>query len=155
MHINATYDNTMNNPYNPNVPPQTVSWGEGTTDEMYLVGMTYVPYEPGDEDIVIGGSTPTTTEEVANQLESRLFFPFPNPANGNVALSFYLQESQNISIELFDVKGTSVKRIIEQAKYTPGNHSVSFNVEQLPAGMYTIKLSGVAMILNKPLVVSE
>ena len=155
MHINATYDNTMNNPYNPNVPPQTVSWGEGTTDEMYLVGMTYVPYEPGDEEIVIGGSTPTATEEVAGQLESRLFFPFPNPANGNVALSFYLRESQNISIELFDVKGILVKRIIEQAKYTPGNHSVSFNVEQLPAGIYNIKLSGAAMILNKPLVVSE
>ncbi|MEL6276906.1 MAG: hypothetical protein AAFU03_17535, partial [Bacteroidota bacterium] len=81
MHVNAAYDNTTNNPFNPNSPPQTVTWGEGTTDEMYLVGMSYVPYQAGDEDIVIGGGVTTSTEEVFSSNLSQFSPPFPNPTN--------------------------------------------------------------------------
>ena len=61
MHIHATYDNTSGNPYNPNNPPALVTWGEGTTDEMYLVGTRFVPYHDGDENIVIGEDQTTST----------------------------------------------------------------------------------------------
>jgi hypothetical protein len=50
----ASFDNTSNNPFNPNHPPQDVSEGTGTesmrtTDEMLQFIFTFVPYEPGDE----------------------------------------------------------------------------------------------------------
>jgi len=61
---NATYDNTLNNPYNPNDPPQTVTWGETTYDEMFIVGLNWVPYQEGDEDIIIGEDSTTGIEEV-------------------------------------------------------------------------------------------
>lgn len=32
--LTAYYDNSANNPNNPNIPPKTVRWGEATTDEM-------------------------------------------------------------------------------------------------------------------------
>jgi hypothetical protein len=32
----AYYDNSENNPHNPNSPPQWVTWGEETTDEMCI-----------------------------------------------------------------------------------------------------------------------
>lgn len=35
--VEAYYDNSANNPLNPNSPPQPVSWGERTVDEMCLV----------------------------------------------------------------------------------------------------------------------
>lgn len=40
--LTAYYDNSSNNPHNPNSPPKPVSWGEATTDEMALafVGVT-------------------------------------------------------------------------------------------------------------------
>ena len=40
--LNATYDNSENNPRNPNSPPKPVSWGEATTDEMCIafIGVT-------------------------------------------------------------------------------------------------------------------
>jgi len=43
LHGEATYDNTANNPENPNDPPQLVTLGEATTDEMMLFyfGWTY------------------------------------------------------------------------------------------------------------------
>ena len=37
LHVEATYDNSSNNPRNPNSPPKTVTWGEQTTDEMFLL----------------------------------------------------------------------------------------------------------------------
>jgi hypothetical protein len=36
IRMEATYDNSANNPRNPHSPPQPVKWGEKTTDEMCL-----------------------------------------------------------------------------------------------------------------------
>jgi hypothetical protein len=42
LSLSAWYDNSSTNPRNPNNPPKTVTWGEGTTDEMCIafVGVT-------------------------------------------------------------------------------------------------------------------
>ncbi|MEW6130353.1 MAG: ascorbate-dependent monooxygenase [Acidobacteriota bacterium] len=34
--LNAIFDNSANNPFNPNSPPKAVRWGEQTTDEMAI-----------------------------------------------------------------------------------------------------------------------
>ncbi|MEO8380899.1 MAG: ascorbate-dependent monooxygenase [Acidobacteriota bacterium] len=36
LSLRATYDNSSDNPRNPNTPPKPVSWGESTTDEMCI-----------------------------------------------------------------------------------------------------------------------
>ena len=56
LHGIASYDNTSANPFNPNDPPQNVTFGEGTTDEMFFVFFDYVLYEEGDELIALGPS---------------------------------------------------------------------------------------------------
>lgn len=53
LHIEGTYDNTAENPANPNLPPKTI-FSEGTmrsTDEMMTLLMVYLPYKEGDEKI--------------------------------------------------------------------------------------------------------
>ena len=60
IYANAIYDNTVDNPFNPSNPPIRSSWGEGTTDEMYLVGLRYVDYEEGDEEIIVGEELSTS-----------------------------------------------------------------------------------------------
>ena len=54
--ITATcvYDNTTDNPDNPNDPPEWIFAGEGTEDEMFFVPFRYVIYEDGDENIYLG-----------------------------------------------------------------------------------------------------
>ena len=54
----AEFDNTVNNPNNPNQPPKQVSerleYGGSSmraTDEMFQFIITYVGYQPGDEEI--------------------------------------------------------------------------------------------------------
>lgn len=52
--VEATFDNTASNKYNPNDPPEWVSEREGsmrTTDEMLQFFITYLPYQSGDENL--------------------------------------------------------------------------------------------------------
>jgi hypothetical protein len=53
IHIEGTYDNTADNPFNPNSPPKNVfSYGDmKTTDEMMTLMMIFMPYKEGDENI--------------------------------------------------------------------------------------------------------
>jgi len=53
LHIEGTYDNTSNNPFNLNNPPRPVfSRGDmQSTDEMLTLLMIFLPYEEGDENI--------------------------------------------------------------------------------------------------------
>lgn len=54
IQIEGIFDNTVNNPLLPFHPPRTVSEREGsmrTTDEMFQLICTYLPYKPGDENI--------------------------------------------------------------------------------------------------------
>ncbi|MFM7467487.1 MAG: InlB B-repeat-containing protein [Crocinitomicaceae bacterium] len=49
----AVYDNTAANPNNPSSPPQNVTYGENTLDEMMMVFFSYLPYQNGDEYLII------------------------------------------------------------------------------------------------------
>ncbi len=50
--VSGTFDNTAQNPLNPNHPPSLVSERDGsmrTTDEMFQLIITWMPYKQGDE----------------------------------------------------------------------------------------------------------
>lgn len=50
----GVYDNTKDNPLNPFSPPETISDQSGSmkaTDEMFQFIISYLPYQPGDENI--------------------------------------------------------------------------------------------------------
>lgn len=54
----GTYNNTTQNPYNPNYPPIEVKEGDGfhsmkTTDEMFQFFFQYMVYQKGDDTLVI------------------------------------------------------------------------------------------------------
>lgn len=51
IYAEGEYDNTINNPRNPNLPVKTVGLGWGTKDEMMNLVIYYVNYRKGDEFI--------------------------------------------------------------------------------------------------------
>lgn len=55
IHLESTYDNTADNPFNPNSPPKSVfSFGDmNSKNEMMTLLLIYVPYREGDENIVL------------------------------------------------------------------------------------------------------
>ena len=155
MHIHASYDNTVNNPYNPNIPPQTVTWGEGTSDEMYLVGMTYVPYMDGDENIVIGEDVISSNYEPYIKTKNQLLNPFPNPGNGLISVGYFLDEVQDLKIELINCECKIVQTILDEENHRSGEHLIQFKAKQLQTGIYNIRMHNYDMSLSRAFIVSE
>ncbi|HYV46461.1 MAG TPA: hypothetical protein VFA20_16465 [Myxococcaceae bacterium] len=48
IHLEATYDNSSDNPNQPSDPPRPVTWGEQTTDEMCLAYLSFATTNPSD-----------------------------------------------------------------------------------------------------------
>lgn len=140
----ATYDNTVDNPYNPNYPPRPVTWGERTTDEMLFLPIDYVFYEEGDEDIVFQEDKATSTEPVFEQRLLRNTFQniFPNPATDNVTIDFSLVKGSPVQIEIRDLQGKVVQNINEKVIYPIGEHSIQFPLQRLTNGVYVVVLIG-------------
>lgn len=48
--VEASYDNSADNPENPFDPPRDINYGWGTTDEMLNLVLYYLDYQEGDEE---------------------------------------------------------------------------------------------------------
>jgi hypothetical protein len=94
----AKYDNTVNNPHNPNSPPLNVSSGFNTTDEMFLVYFHFMPYMNGDENYdlqeLMSASLGDYMEEDLNGIVS-----YPNPFQENICIEF--KDPFEISDQIF------------------------------------------------------
>jgi hypothetical protein len=53
IELTATYDNSADNPKNPNSPPKDVHWGENTTDEMCIAFIQIQTRNPDDRFTVL------------------------------------------------------------------------------------------------------
>jgi hypothetical protein len=154
----ATYDNTANNPENPNDPPLDVSLGEATTDEMMLFYFVYVLYQAGDEGIVIdtSGHLPhyqdcsSFTAVPDNDFESQLLI-YPNPARGIVTI-----ENNNFQIDMVSVADVYGKQVRLKDFSSGGKRTdIKINIADLESGIYFVQVAGAhGKIANRKLVVS-
>lgn len=131
------YDNTTNNPYNPNTPPQLVMAGTSTTDEMLFDAFMYLIYQTGDENIDIAswlqGDTllyPTSVPYIPTAKNE--IFIYPNPANSE--LKIQNAELKIKSVEIYDVMGKKVFSQISNLK-----SQISIDISELKAGIYFVK----------------
>ena len=138
IHAFASYDNTLNNPSNPNNPPQLVTWGEGTEDEMYYLPLTYVEYRDGDEDIVFDQLS--STSEIIEQ-GNTTFSVAPNPILNNTTVNFTLDQGQVIDLKLYDIEGKLIRNIKKGEYFGAGKHSIWLDLNQLESAQYLLKLS--------------
>ena len=91
----------------------------------------------GDRIIVGPESLP------ADERPERFFLEqnYPNPFNPQTRISFALPEGQQVRLEIYDIQGRLVGRVID--RYMPaGNHQTTFRAGQLSSGVYLYRLSG-------------
>ena len=113
IHAIASYDNTTDNPNNPNDPPTWVTWGEGTTDEMYYLPISYVLYQEGDENVVFKETT--STQDVEKQwLEEDELQLRPNPVSDLLHLDMRFAKGDVLQVAVYDASGQLV-RVLRQA----------------------------------------
>lgn len=138
----AFFDNTGSNPFNPSNPPQTVTAGEATTDEMMLTYFIWTRYQSGDENIVIDNSplVPLSAEPVSGFSPQELFTPYPNPSRNQLYVKYFIRDAGKINISITDMQGKLVGNIINQQQ-AAGYHVQPYSVADLPSGTYLLQLS--------------
>jgi hypothetical protein len=139
----AIYTNTEDNPLNPNFPPQRVSAGEATTDEMMLFFFSYTAYQAGDENMVYDTTTYIHTYDncnytviptsAINELPTIKAVVFPNPTTGLLELD--ISGTSTCTGFISDITG---KEIFSQ-NFKGGSNQL--DITQLATGMYFITLA--------------
>ena len=84
-------------------------------------------------------------EPLATSLTDRLLPVRPNPVAGRAALGFELARGGDVTLELYDVHGRRVRRIV-RGPLEPGRYTYEWNGADdrgaaLPAGVYVVRLS--------------
>jgi hypothetical protein len=157
IHAYATYDNTLNNPWNPNNPTEDVYAGEATTDEMMIVYYAYLSYQPGDENIIIDSTVLAGQSESWNELVKtpQLYNPYPVPASANstINVSYFLPNQSALKIELFDINGKLISVPANLSNASAGFGTTEISSSGLAAGSYTIRLSAGGTVRTKTIVI--
>ncbi len=138
LHAYGTYDNTTNNPFNPANPPVTVSWGEGTNDEMFYLPFIYTIYQQGDENIVFEDVSTSINENQIFIIGNTLYPVAPNPSSDVVKIGFTIGEMAKVNIAIFSLDGRKVLDVIDGQLHYEGMHTLDVNTKQLAEGMYAL-----------------
>lgn len=143
----ATYDNTINNPNQPVNPPQLVTAGEETTDEMMVIFYLYTYWMPGDENIVIDPNTSVSNQTVTPHLWNF----YPNPNNGILHWNCLGPQYREAHFRLMDMNG---KICQEELQMIPGGmQSGSIDLNRLSPGVYFLQVVSNNNIFTEKLVI--
>jgi hypothetical protein len=86
-------------------------------------------------------SEPTAVEPVPGAMPSRyvLHQNYPNPFNPSTQIAFDLPENSRVSLKIYDVLGRKVATLLDEQREA-GRHTVSWNAEGMPSGVYFTRL---------------
>ena len=93
--------------------------------------------------MVIAGRTDTSFSNINDEMytdDYNLEQNFPNPFNSSTTIKFSIPERQRVVIRIFDMLGNRLKTVLNKVLWK-GNHSILFNVNDLPSGIYFYKIS--------------
>jgi hypothetical protein len=140
IHAYAEYDNTTDNVFNPNFPPQTITWGERTSDEMFYLPLLYLDYQPGDEDIIFEDPTTAIEDNPFYIVQDKLYPVAPNPSLDKIKIGFTLGKGNQVSLRIYDLNGRLVMTPLDRQFCLPGMHSYEADISNLAFGMYVLTM---------------
>lgn len=135
------YNNTASNEHNPFNPPQNITAGLNTTDEMFLIYFHFMLYQNGDEFINIDSLTneylSISDVQIENNNEIKVF---PNPFQDETTIEYQINESSFVNASIYDMNGRLIKQF-ELGKKAPGKHQINWkgeneNGQKIASGIY-------------------
>ena len=79
---------------------------------------------------------------------------YPNPFNPNTLITYDIEISGNVTLELFDIRGAKIKTLINDHQVA-GAHSFSFDGANLSSGMYFYSLTSNGMNQTRKLLLMK
>lgn len=61
---------------------------------------------------------------------------YPNPFEGSTTIEYQLEQTEQVFINIYDIKGRLVTQIVNGVEQTAGKQQVSFDAADLTGGMY-------------------
>ena len=140
----GVYKNTAANVHNPFDPPQNISAGLNTTDEMFLIYYHYMIYQAGDENINVDSLTTIFLNTKITETLNSSISVFPNPFIENSKINFSLNNSAFVSLSIFDLQGKLIQKLNHKTLQA-GNQTFSWNGknsgrQDVGAGIYFYSL---------------
>ena len=80
---------------------------------------------------------------------------YPNPFNQSTLIKFSIESAGNVSIIIYDIIGQKAATIDNEEHKQPGIYTVSFNAENLKAGIYNCVLTTNKNISVQKLIISK
>lgn len=146
----GVFDNTTNNPENPNSPPITVYPGLNTNDEMFLIYFHYMYYQTGDENYNIEELISAGLNE--NKLDHPFVKTYPNPFNEKITIDFDTNVGDIISIYVYDIKGVKMDEILDKHTVT-NNNKIEWNPNKnLKSGVYFLSFNLNGKMFNQKII---
>ncbi|MDZ7399744.1 MAG: BACON domain-containing carbohydrate-binding protein [candidate division KSB1 bacterium] len=104
---------------------------------------------------------PTSVADRVKQFpEEYLLYPnYPNPFNPTTTISYALPEAAHVQVQIFDINGREVKRLVDQM-CDAGVHSVVWDgtdeaQQRVASGIYICRFSAGEVVLNRKLVLAK
>lgn len=105
--------------------------------------------------------TPTGVQSMSGEIPSdyALYPNYPNPFNPTTTISFALPEAAHALVQIFDVNGREVKRLVDQM-CNAGVHSVVWNgtdeaQQKVSSGIYLCRFSAGEVVFNRKLILAK
>jgi len=142
------------------------AWGDSNKVWLYdSLSTTVTVFLENDSTKLAGAGAPTkyvyqsargsvTTGLQNLSVQETYFDVYPNPASGDINITFRLAETQNIKIELYNLLGEKVNSV-DNGKTSSGLHNLQLNTQSLNTGVYFIKLSTEVAATTKKLVIER
>ena len=89
--------------------------------------------------------------EITTLTEFSLEQNYPNPFNPTTLITFGLQEKSIVSLKVFNLIGEEVALLLNEEK-AAGVHTLTFNSESLPSGVYFYKLQAGSFTQTKKMI---
>ncbi len=91
------------------------------------------------DDLEFSG-TVGVNDHVTNTVQKfELYQNYPNPFNPSTNISYSTIKPGNVELKIYNILGVEVASLLDEFQ-TAGEHSVKFNAENLPSGIYFYKL---------------
>lgn len=81
-------------------------------------------------------------------VEFKLEQNYPNPFNPSTKIQFAIPKEGSYELKVYNLLGQEVSTLVS-GRLSPGSHTVDFNGNQLPSGVYIYRLTGNGVNLSK------
>lgn len=80
---------------------------------------------------------------------------YPNPFNPSTTIKFDLNESDNISLEVYSITGELVSKLIDNKFINAGSYSINFDASSLSSGVYLYRLKNSTQVISKKMTLTK